>query len=106
VADVFGTATTNVTLYNETGQQVGTTAFPLVTNNSAFSNLIKFEAQVGSELRADELITDRYHGRAVDGASTAAAVWEVVRFYKDVLGNIVRVRYRTNVVWDNRTAGW
>lgn len=75
--------------------------------HNLFASLIKYEAQPGEELRADDITAgDRYHGRAADGASTAAAVWEVVRFYRTTTGEIIRTRYRTGVEWDSRTAGW
>lgn len=75
-------------------------------DKDAFTSLLKFEPFPGQELRADETTTDRYHGRNLDGADTAAATWEIVRFYKDTSGNITRARYRTGVAWDSRTAGW
>lgn len=71
----------------------------------AFLRVLKFEPLVGEEIRRDETLTDDYHGVAPDGSLTSAAVWSVARFYKTA-GLITRVRYRTGVVWDNRTAGW
>lgn len=70
-----------------------------------FTRILKFEPIVGEEIRRDETLTDDYHGVAPDGSLTSAAVWSVARFYKTA-GLITRVRYRTGVVWDNRTAGW
>lgn len=73
--------------------------------SSDFTKLLKFEPIAGEEIRASETDTDRYHGAAADGTLTSAASWKVVRFYK-VSGKIERVRYRINVIWDARTAGW
>lgn len=78
-----------------------TTADPV----SPFARLLKFEPLAGEEIRRDETVTDDYHGAAPDGTATSAASWRVARFYKSA-GLITRVRYRTGVVWDNRTAGW
>lgn len=75
-------------------------------NRNAFATLLKFEASSGEELRRDETATDDYHGRAADGAAEASTVWEIVRFYKDVLGKVTRTRYRTGVAWSSRTSGW
>lgn len=74
-------------------------------SDSDFKRLLKFEPRIGEEIRRDETATDDYHGAAPDGTLTSAASWKVCRFYK-TLGQIVRVRYRVGVVWDNRTAGW
>ena len=76
------------------------------SDKDAFTSLLKFEPVPGQEIRADETTTDRYHGRAEDGTATDSAVWEVVRFYKNANGDIVRARYRTGVAWDSRTSGW
>lgn len=73
---------------------------------SRFANILKFEPAAGEEIRREETVTDDYHGAAPDGTATSAASWAVVRFYKDVSGNITRVRYRENVAWDARAAGW
>lgn len=70
-----------------------------------FTRILKFEPRVGEEIRRDETTTDDYHGVAADGTLTSSATWSVVRFYKTA-GLIVRVRYRTGVVWDSRTVGW
>lgn len=71
-----------------------------------FTRVLKFEPVVGEEIRREETVTDDYHGVATDSDPTSSPTWKVVRFYKDASGNVVRVRYRTGVVWDNRTAGW
>lgn len=76
------------------------------SDSSDFKRLLKFEPMAGEEIRRDEQTTDDYHGAAPDGTLTSAASWKVCRFYKDASNNITRVRYRTGVVWDNRTAGW
>lgn len=76
-----------------------------VSGPSAFARLLKFEPQVGEEVRRAETTTDDYHGAAPDGSATNEAVWNVVRFYKTA-GAVTRVRYREGVVWDDRTAGW
>lgn len=70
-----------------------------------FARILKFEPQAGEEIRRDETLTDDYHGVAPDGSATSSAVWKVTRFYKTA-GLITRVRYRTGVAWDSRTAGW
>lgn len=70
-----------------------------------FSRILKFEPLPTEEIRRDETLTDDYHGVAPDGSATSAAVWKVVRFYKTA-GLITRVRYRTDIAWDSRTAGW
>lgn len=72
---------------------------------SPFARLLKFEPAAGEEIRRDETATDDYHGAAPDGTATSAASWRVARFYKTG-GLITRVRYRTGVAWDSRTAGW
>lgn len=75
--------------------------------DSPFTSLVQAQAVPGEEIRIDDVSGgDLYHGRAADDVDTAAAAWEVVRFYRDATGQISRVRYRTDVVWDNRTAGW
>lgn len=74
----------------------------LNVSDSAFTRLLKFQPADGDEIRRDETLTDDYHGAAPDGASTASAVWKVCRFYKDVSGNTVRVRYKTGIAWDSR----
>lgn len=87
----------------------GATAGEIVTGieeGSEFKRLLKFEPSEGFELRADENATDRYHGAAPDGTATSSPNWRVVRFYKDAAGAIIRVRYRSNITWDGRTAGW
>jgi len=81
-------------------------AVDMVTRNNRFASLLKYEAAPGEELRRDEQATDQYHGRAVDGTLTSAASWEVVRLYLDANGVVVRSRYRTGVVWDQRDQGW
>lgn len=74
---------------------------------SDFHKLLKLEPKAGEEIRRDETNTDDYHGAAPDGTATSAAAWKVCRIYKTVgQGSIVRVRYRTGVVWDDRAAGW
>ena len=78
----------------------------LSLRHNRMTSLAKFEAAPGEEIRADDTLTDRYNGRAPDGTATSAPVWEVVRFYRDAGGTIVRVRYRTGVAWDSRTMGW
>lgn len=99
--DVRVNSTTNVSLYDETGVEIGT------ERNNRFSSLIKFEPRPNEELRSEETLSDRYHGRAPDGTATSDASWEIVRFYKNPLtGQIVRTRYRENVSWDNRATGW
>lgn len=77
----------------------------LIAQASDFKRLLKFEPVAGEEIRRDETLTDDYHGAAPDGTATSVASWKVCRFYK-TLGKIVRVRYRTDVVWDDRTVGW
>lgn len=72
---------------------------------SRFTRLLKFEPSAGEEIRRDEGLTDDYHGAAPDGSATTAPVWDVVRFYKTG-GLVVRARFRTGVVWDNRMSGW
>ena len=73
---------------------------------SDFASLIKYEAVPGQELRRDEGVDFDYHGRAPDGTPTATTAWEVVIFYKNELGGVVRTRYRTGVAWDDRASGW
>lgn len=70
-----------------------------------FKRVLKFEPIPGEEIRRDEQTSDDYHGVAPDGSLITDAVWTVVRFYKTA-GKITRVRYRTGVAWDSRTAGW
>lgn len=78
-----------------------------IGGRNSMASLIKFEAQPGEELRVDDVIGgDRYHGRAVTGTATSAASWEVVRFERDATGGILRTRYRSAVVWDDRDQGW
>lgn len=60
----------------------------------------------GTEVRYDLGATDTYIGAAVDGSTTSAAVWTVVRYYLDTSGNPTRKRTRTGVAWDSRTSGW
>lgn len=73
-----------------------------------FKTLLKFEAVIGEELRADDVVGgDLYHGRAPDGTATSTAPWEIVRFYRDSLtGNVTRTRYRLSGSWDSRSSGW
>lgn len=73
--------------------------------SSRFTRLLKFEPSAGEEIRRDETPTDDYHGAAPDGSNTANPVWDVVRFYKTAT-LITRVRFRTGIVWDNRSSGW
>ncbi len=68
--------------------------------------VLKFEPAAGEELRAEETTTDRYHGMAPDGTAVDSAAWSIVRFYKNPADEIIRVRYRTGVRWDQRTDGW
>lgn len=75
-----------------------------VTEGETFRRLLKFEPLAGTELRAIETTTDRYHGMAVDGADPAATVWDVVRFYK-TSGEIVRVRFLSDVSWNAASTG-
>ena len=71
----------------------------------AFARLLKFEPEVGDELRAQEDAGFRYHGVAADGTATSSATWRAVRFTKS--GDaIVRVQYRTGVAWDDVELGW
>lgn len=81
-------------------------ATPVPVAEDKFTRVLKFKPVVGEELRRDETATDDYHGIAPDGSLISAAVWDVVRFYKDASGKTTRTRYRTGVVWNNRTAGW
>lgn len=81
-------------------------AAPVSVAEDRFTRVLKFKPIAGEELRRDETATDDYHGIAADGSLTSAAVWDVVRFYKDASGKTTRTRYRTGVVWNNRTAGW
>jgi hypothetical protein len=75
--------------------------------HNLFASLLKAEAVVGQEIRIDDISAgDLYIGRANDGTATSAASWEVARYYRDSAGKMLRARYRTSVVWDNRTAGW
>lgn len=74
-----------------------------------FASLVEYIASPGQELRRDPGTgtTDYFHGRAIDNASTADPVWEVVRFYVDgTSGEILRTRYRADVAWDSRASGW
>lgn len=75
------------------------------TRNNRFSSLLKFEANVGEELRIAVVGTDTYHLRAADGTALGAATWEAVRFYKTA-GKTVRTRYRTGVTGNDPSTGW
>ena len=75
--------------------------------SSRVASLLKAEAGGGEELRFDDVSGgDLYIGRAADGTLTAAASWEVVRYYRTSTGVITRARYRTGVAWDLRDQGW
>lgn len=75
----------------------------LALRHNDFASLLKFEPEVGQELRADETNTRRWHGRAPEGTSTAAASWELVQFDQTPSTGITRVRYKTGAIWDDRT---
>lgn len=76
-------------------------------SESLFTALVQAQAVPGEEIRLDDVAGgDLYHGRAADGSATSTAAWEVIRFYRDASGRILRIRYRSDVVWDSRTAGW
>lgn len=88
-------------------QQTQTTS--LSARNNAFATLMNaLPDTTGKEVRMDDVAAgDLYIGRNTDGTSTATASWEVVRIYRNaVTAKIERVRYRTGVAWDSRTAGW
>jgi hypothetical protein len=89
----------------ETGGSAGMASEgTLGLRSNLFASLLKFEAQIGEELRADDIVGgDRYHGRAPDGTAEDDAAWEVVRFIRDVQANILRVQYRSDLAWDDRT---
>lgn len=86
--------------------------------SSRFARVLKAEPAAGEELRRDEKLANTettgpyvglksdYHGVARDNASTAEAVWDVVRFYRGADSKIIRFRFRTNVAWDSRASGW
>jgi hypothetical protein len=69
---------------------------------SDFASLIKYEAGVDQELRSEEVVDARYHGRALDGSATSAALWEIVKFDRDGDKEIVRTRYLSGQIWDDR----
>lgn len=80
----------------------------LDNRNNAFATLINaLPNTTAQEIRMDDIAGgDLYLGRNADNAATSAATWEVVRIYRTATGATTRIRYRTGVVWDNRTAGW
>lgn len=92
-----------VIVYDETGTEA-----KMVHRNNAFATLINAQPRnLADELRLDDIAGgDLYIGRAPDTTATSAASWEVVRIYRTATGATTRIRYRTGVVWDNRTAGW
>lgn len=80
----------------------------LAYRNNLFASLINaMPRSTGDEIRMDDGTPDLYLGRNTDNVSTATASWEVVRVYRNaVTGKTERIRYRTGVAWDSRTAGW
>lgn len=73
-------------------------------SESLFTSLVQAQAAPGQEIRIDDIQAgDLYHGRAADGADTAAIVWEVARLYRDGTGTVIRIRYVSGVAWDQRT---
>lgn len=100
------TSLPEVEVKNDIGNPLTVVGTVTADVDSRFKRLLKFEPAVGEELRSENLDTDRYHGAAPDGTATSSATWDVVRFYKDASKNIVRVRFRSGVAWDDRAAGW
>lgn len=100
-ADVHG-------LNNVAGDQINpATEDTLQKRSNAFATLLNAQAIVGQEILMDDILAgDLYIGRNADSASQAAATWEVVRIYRTSAGITTRIRYRSGVVWNNRTAGW
>lgn len=62
------------------------------------------------EIREDTPInlinTYSYKGLATAGTATSSAVWSIVRYSFDSNGQLSRIQYRTDVVWDSRASGW
>jgi len=62
------------------------------------------QATPEQELRFDDIDEgDLYHGRAIAGADTALAIWEIVKFTRDTEGVFERAQYVSGAVWDDRT---
>lgn len=75
-------------------------------SQTPFTSLIQVQAAPGQEIRIDDIASgDLYHGRAPDRASTSAPVWEIVHFYRDADATILRIRYVSAAIWDDRTSG-
>lgn len=70
-----------------------------------FYRLLNQNVPDGHEMRTDLGTTDLYFGAAADGTATSSAAWDVLRIYL-TSGSPVRMRTRTGVAWDSRTAGW
>ncbi len=75
-------------------------SFPI--GGSRIRRLINREPNDNEEMRDDEGVTDDFRGMADNGASTGAAVWDVVRFFKDAGGVIFRTKIASNISWDDR----
>ncbi len=98
-----GTSTTNVELRN------GSCRLGLYTSEeSDFTKLLQRIVHDTDELRLDvePTNTDYYVGVGADGLATNVAAWKVMRIYLSATKNPNRMRFRKNVAWDSRTAGW
>lgn len=81
----------------------------LVGSNSRFYTLLNQMILNGNEMRTALQATgdpnSNYFGTAVDGTSTTALSWDVLRIYLDTLGNPIRWRTVTGVAWSNAILG-
>lgn len=73
-----------------------------------FAKLLARRLLDSEEMRTDlePTNTDLYLGKAPDSSLTSAAVWDVARVYLSATKNPTRIRYRANIIWDDRLLGW
>jgi len=73
-------------------------------------SLLSVSAKITEEVKRDPGtgVVYSYHGRAVSGSADSDSVWEVMRFeFTTALKiELVGVRMRTDIRWDQRTVGW
>lgn len=79
-----------------------------VTSGSEFARLLARQVEDADELRLDvePSSTEFYIGSALDGTATSATDWNIIQISLSGTRNPNRIRFRQNVAWDNRTAGW
>lgn len=72
-----------------------------------FERVAKARPRTGEELRFDDVLAGAlYIGAAPEGTGTGVEVWRIVKYDRTATGAVTRMRYKSNVAWDQRATLW